>query len=237
MTIISRLLRTFALVLATFIIIIISYALSPSDRYLKNRVVKLLGDHGQCTGEQVKAPSGKMYILTAGHCKGLQEAGFILAVDEAGKTYKVKVIDEDPNADLLLLEGIPGLSGLSVARNILRSEHVRTYTHGGGMDTYRTDGDVIGTYEQDGMLAPILTEEQRLECILFPKNKVYHYQYGTACILHTPFTVTTAMIIPGSSGGPVVNVFGQLIGVVSATDGHMSSLVTLSDIHTFLAKF
>lgn len=210
-----------------------------SESEIKENVVKLTGARGLCSGEQVIAASGKTYILTAAHCKGLATDGSILVHTEDGRHLNRRIIMEDDRSDLLLLEGVPGLSGLSIASSLDRWEHERTYTHGRGFDTYRTDGMNVQDKQQ---VAFILGEPST--CLNMPKYRIVEMGsfFGITfqvCIMEMNESVTTAKIVPGSSGGPVVNDSGQLVGVASAgdNDGAFGYLVRLQDIQLFLSNF
>jgi hypothetical protein len=215
---------------------ILVFSLSPkSDSYIRDRVVKLTGNGYTCTGEQVTAPSGRDYVLTAAHCMSTAEGGFITATTESGETYRLEIIEEDPASDLLLLRGVPDLTGLDIAHAAPRFSRVRTFTHGAGNPTYETDGFLIGKQSIKALVDMIETPEQLAKCEEFPaKNTVLRAGDQAACIMDVEEEVTSAMIVPGSSGGPVVNASGDLVGVVSTGDGHFGGLVTMNDIHRFL---
>lgn len=210
-------------------------ALRPSNGYIRNRVVKLVSDQGSCSGQQVVAASGMDYILTAAHCKPLQFEGSIMVKTDDGRSMYRRIIAEDETSDLLLLEGIPNLNGLAVASASFAQQHVRTFTHGRGFDTYETQGELI----QDYLVNVLLGMNQ--PCPKAPKFKVESVEtiFGpmNACLLSVQETVTTAMIVPGSSGGAVVNDAGELVGVVSAGDGHFGFLVRIQDIKKFLRNY
>lgn len=211
---------------------------SPSDHSLRSRVMKLTNDYGLCSGEQVRAPSGVDYVLTAAHCKPLADAsGSIKVTTEDGRELMRKIIAEDPMSDLLLLEGVPGIRGLDIASYDLPREHVRTFTHGNRFDTYKTEGVLIQDQRIMVMLSIILTEDEAAACNM-PKNFIVDIGWGArACLLTGLETATTAMIVPGSSGGPIVNDSGELLGVVSAGDGHFGYLVRLYDIKAFMHNY
>lgn len=229
-----------ALLACTAALAVINLTDSRSDAQIKATVVKLVGDRGSCSGEQVRAPSGVDYILSAGHCAVLQDGGSIEVVTEDGKHLERRVIAEDMNSDLLLLEGLPNVRGLDIASANRGDQHVRTFTHGKGMATYQTDGRLIENQKI-----------QILEFIVFPgeapkpcnggKHRVVDlvsiFGSAAACILDVTETVTTAFILPGSSGGAVVDDSGSLVGVVSAGGGGLGYLVTIQDVRTFLNNY
>ena len=202
---------------------------SKSDQYFRNHAFLLNGAGGSCSGEQVRAPSGKDYILTASHCKKIALNGVFTVTAEDGTEYFEKIIAEDPASDLLLVEGVPHLRGLSVADHLSRFQHVRTFTHGQGLPTYETSGVIVG----DGFIqAPVGGVDF---CVAgYPKYSLEMSMFGPMCILGVEETATTAKIVPGSSGGLVVNDSGQLVGVVSAAEDGIGYIVRLSDIQDFL---
>ena len=208
----------------------------PSDREIRSKVVKLSSARGSCSGQQVMAASGIDYILTAGHCRALEVAGSILVTTEDGRSLYRRIVAEDELSDLLLLEGIPNINGLAVAHTNFPQQEVRTFTHGRGFDTYKTSGVLI----QDYVISALISLNAE-DCPKMPKYKVVSANtfFGTitACLLSVNETVTTAMIVPGSSGGAVVNAAGELVGVVSAGDGQFGYLVTLFDIKKFLSNY
>ncbi len=215
----------------------ISHFARHSDSWIRDRVVKLVSPEGSCSGEQVRATSGTDYILTAGHCRGLEVNGSIEAITESGKHIMRRVVAEDTKSDLLLLEGLPGLKGLSIAASSAPKDEIRTFTHGHGMDTYKTEGALIQDEQIMIPLSMISSEEEAAKCV-GDKFAVVPTLFGAYCVIKVTETVTTAMIIPGSSGGPCVDGSGELVGVASATDGRgLNYLVRLSDIKAFLASY
>lgn len=212
-----------------------------SDDYIKARVVKLVNAHGSCSGEQIRAPSGVDYILTAAHCRILEENGFIHVIKEDGTELDRRIIQEDSKSDLLLLEGLPNLKGLEIASMLNKSEHIRTFTHGSGLDTYKTEGEVIQQLLVEIPLFVITSEADEAKCLKAPKFKLKEFNIlfftVKACMLSVEEEASTAMTVPGSSGGMVINNDAELVGVVSAGNGQFSLFVTLDDIHAFLAGY
>lgn len=206
----------------------------PADDYFRKRAVTLLGEeNGFCSGEQVRAPSGKDYILSAWHCKDLARDGIITVRTEDGQMLKRKVITIDDNSDLMLIEGLPNLPGLSIAKEHGKHDHVKTFTHGGGLDTWRSDGELIMD-KQITVEVPVSIKD----CTgakLRPIEMFSLFGKYQTCAMVVIETGTTAKIIPGSSGGMVVNDAGELVGVVSAGDGYgIGWLVRLIDVQAFM---
>jgi Trypsin-like peptidase domain len=212
------------------------------DSYFINRAVRIVNAEHSCSGEQIIAPSGKEYILTAGHCRAIADKdGNVKVILENGAELQRRIIAEDPTSDLLLIEGLPNLSGIYIANNAYRRGKIKTYTSGGGLATYRTDGEIAQLEKQLMIgLYIIETPEQEAGCHQ-EKNDIYELPFLgiKICILSVIETAITAPIVPGSSGGMVVNESGQLIGVVSAGGGDsiIGYTVTLDDIKDFLAGY
>jgi hypothetical protein len=203
-----------------------------SDRYVRHRAVMLEGAHGSCSGVQVRTPKGKDVILSAGHCADLADEGQILVTPEGGTSMWRKVLKESDEADVLVLEGVPSLPGLPIAAKFYDQEHIRTFTHGLGMKTYKTEGVII----QDQMINvpafPISDADSMLKCLFTPKYAINIFSEEMAvCMLVEHVLVTNAWVLPGSSGGMAVNSSGEVVGVVSAGDlSHLSFLVPSADL-------
>lgn len=209
-----------------------------SDSYIRERIVLLTLGTGSCTGEQVRAPSGIDYILSAAHCRVLEQNGFITVTTESGRTLQRRVIAEDIHSDLLLLEGIPNLKGLKIAKSSKRADKVTTFTRGSGMPTYKTEGVIITDILVHVGLDAIESYDEQLDCEAMPKHKVMTWPgEGKVCVLVVPETASTAKIVPGSSGGALLNDSRELIGVASASNGTFGYFVRLIDIQKFLRNY
>lgn len=207
-----------------------------SDLFVRNQVVLLESDQGGCTGVQVIGPSGHVYTLTASHCKPLLIGDKMKAITESGITYLVSLIAEDPSSDLLLLSS-DSPTGVFVANEIFQHQKVHTLTHGHRMPTYRTDGELLDVQKVAVVLFDA-NESNVQQCSNMPKLQLVGVPgLGMYCMMETYQMMATAGIIPGSSGGPLLDASGNLVGIASATNGSFSAFVTLSDIKTFLKDY
>lgn len=211
-----------------------------SDSEIRSSVVKLDSGRGSCSGSQIEAPSGNKYILTAAHCIVLAQDGIIHVVTEDAGSYFSRVVEEDDKADLLLLEPAPGVPAIKIAKDLSRHQHLKSFTHGNGYPTYSTEGQYIGEDIAQFLVGEINTDADRANCAK-PKNKIEKIDFfGIAeievCTVKVVESVTTVKLVPGSSGGLIVNDDGEMAGVCSAGNQDFNYLVTLKDIHRFLEK-
>lgn len=205
------------------------------DDYIRDRVVKIHTKNGSCSGVIIEVPSKKEYILTAAHCIAVLESGSALVTNEAGETKASSMIIEDPKSDLMIMSNPFDITdGIELAESVIVHQKVKTLTHGAGKPTYRTNGEAL---VEELVTIPIgyaYTPQQKKDCIRMPKNKVFELIFMKMCAMSTMNLATTASIVPGSSGGPMLNMSGELIGIVSASDGYFSYMVRLSDIKEFI---
>jgi len=209
---------------------------------VESNTVQLTNEKGSCTGTQIIAPSGKRYVLTASHCRVLANKGRITANAPGKRGIALKIVEDSPVTDLMLLEGHPQLNGIHIAsRRPNRLDNLRAYTHGAGMALFKAEGHYVQDIMVNVIDSIINTPEEEATCKASPKNKVVDINMFIftfkACVLSINEYVTTVMpIMPGSSGGAVVKE-NKLIGVVSAGGDGFAYLVSLEDIKAFLDPY
>lgn len=229
-------------ILAVCLIMVIAIVNPIGHQYksAKRASVKLQGIKGQCSGVQIETKSHNKYILSAGHCAHLNDNNELRVTDESGRVTMRRIIAEDVNSDLLLIEADPQSDTIQIADSSHIGDKIKTWTHGAGLDTYMTQGELIQYKDINIMISIADNPEQEAACRAVPKNRIeYIEMFGiplSICELHLHGLVSTANVVPGSSGGMVVK-NEKLVGIVSATDGHFGYFVGLEDIHRFIDNY
>lgn len=234
----SMLNRILAVILIVCMITCLHTYEKTTDKYVRNRTLLLHSEHGGCTGVKVTAPSGKHYILTASHCLEIMTPPYMQVRDEQGVDHDVRAIQDDPDHDLLLLESYDD-QGVDVAKIVHRHEHIHAITHGAMMPSFRTDGEVLTTMPLDVVLFQIESDADNQKCLAGRRQRVedaFPLSFYPLCIKNLVLTENMLIIWPGSSGGPVLNAWGELVGIVSVGGEMpgMSGMVPLSYIKQLL---
>lgn len=199
-----------------------------ADSYIRNQVVLLKGNNGSCTGVKVKVNSN-FYILTAAHCKILLKGNAVQVEEENGNKIIAKLAKISEDTDLMLLSA-DIKSGIKVAIRTYKHEKVHSLTHVLGLPTHRTDGELLKEdFVSYGMY--IIMNKQSEDQCKAENNEIEKSGLFEVCIKRLYLMYTTVSVMPGSSGGPVVNEAGELVGIVSGKHEE----VTLSYITTLKA--
>lgn len=229
--------RILSLLLVLACIAAVAHPKQSANDWVRDRVVLLKSIKGSCSGEEIQTPSGKTMTLTAGHCKALLINNQMTAEMEDGKEYTLTLIAIDDKSDLMLLAGVPG-KVLKIAKSYEdKHQHVHTMTHGHGMPSYRTDGELLKETDNQVLAFLINSNEDAVTCEKIPGSTIEMVSFlQLGCLTTWHSMMTTARIIPGSSGGPLLNDKEELIGVASVSEPTtgFSGMVTLEDIHAFL---
>lgn len=215
------------------------------------------------TGFAVKSPSGASYILTNDHVCGVsKDKQTVEVVSEDGSSMRRRILAHDGNSDLCLIEGLPGIEGLRVARSgPALGDSLWAVGHPRLMPTHVSHGEMTGEEDVQIMMGPISVLDPdgkdvqippesggilAEQCTL-PKNKIQTIDieafFATLkvkiCIVEVKGAyITSAIVHPGNSGSPVVNFWGNVEGVVFASDGtNWGRMVSLDDIKEFLKNY
>jgi len=201
---------------------------------------------GGGTGYHIKAPSGKTYIMTNRHVCEMMPENEIFVNSPSGAVYAKKIIERDTNTDLCLVEGLDGVSGLDLSSGRLSyGQTVAAIGHPELLPVTMTMGEVIGPESVNiglGIIGRDLTQEA---CLKYNNRNIQTYGLGQGglllgmvevCTEHVNAIVTTVPIYHGSSGSPVVNFWGKVVGTMFAIgeEGFWGRFVTATSIKDLL---
>jgi len=231
-----------ALGLTAAIIITAIRAPQTHSNYIRNKVgsqVVMLtnqeGTHGG-TGFAVKTPTGQVLTLTNAHvCAIAQDdkLGNLYAKNDTSRAIPLKVIEVYDQADLCLVQGIPGMSGVKVAGSVDLGENLGLVGHPKLMPLTLSKGELIGYAN-----VAVMIEEGPCERDAGMYKTVDSF-FGPVCVELFKAGLTNIPALGGNSGSPVVNIFGNLTGVLYAGDSrdNWGVIVPLDAIKDFLRNY
>jgi S1-C subfamily serine protease len=223
--------------------------------------VKGVKDGGGGTGFQVQAPSGENYIVTNSHvCEHSLKAANsknILLVIRGEHAMKRRVLEISDRADLCLIEGWPGVEGLKLGSERDIGDMVIAVGHPMLGPTTMTMGELRDFVQVEivhhVMPGPNKAQNKGLQAsdepcegpkfeVKMQKLFFFGIPMGEAkmCMVkETDAMQTNTEIYPGSSGSPVVDRWGRVVGVMFASDNRSNwgYAVNLENLAFFLKDF
>lgn len=174
------------------------------------------------TGYHIKAPDGKVYLMTNRHVCELAENG-ILEAEYKGGFYPLKVIKIAAKTDLCLMEGIKGAKGLRLASsNQEFADDVYSVGHPLLDDLTLSKGQVGNVRDIELLNEDANTKEECEAAGDKMKEVTVNTPFGAMrlalCITSIKGQRTTAIIFPGSSGSPILRWDGAVVGTAFAAD-------------------
>jgi len=214
------------------------------------------------TGFLVKAPNGKLFTLTNAHICRIADK--LIAHKQDGDKQEVKVIKIYEKHDLCIMEPVTGLRPLKIAKSIQHHERVWLIGHPSLRALTLESGHFVGTQNiklsTTCSASELKTYEEKLlkeiedieKKILNSKNpgeqiglsfrlleivmELQRVSLGY-CIKNMVSQHINNIAYGGNSGSPVVDKFGNVIGVLFAGRGDQptaSFTVPLAEIKKFL---
>lgn len=183
------------------------------------------------SGSIVKGPSNRLYILTNSHVclAGDYNRGMKGSFPD-GTTVYGPIVKQDISVDLCAIRLYVKRPALSIAPKFDKEETV--YTRGYPMGVIsESEGSIVGTEEW----SYIFPTEAIGSC---PGDPIGSRRAPEMCNVHFRSYITTLYSEPGSSGSPIVNAQGELVGVMSSAlrngDKRAGGTVRYSDLVKFM---
>lgn len=195
---------------------------------------------GSGTAFEIKAPSGKVYTITNAHVCQLQKDGLLLAQEKqhSNRLIPLRIIEVYQKNDLCLLEGLAGYEGLSLADKVEVGQFAWAagYPLGGALNI--SSGRIkefSPIYIEAEGVAPKDCNKPGMHLI----KESFMFMELEICVLERDSVQTDLNIYPGNSGSPLVNIYGNVIGVVFASQSRTNwgSAVPLKDVKAFLSAY
>ena len=216
------------------------------NQYLRHEVgssvVQVLSPNGGGgTGFAVKADSGNEYIMTNKHVCEVAVNGWLVIKQDGKPGVFKRVIYKDNKHDLCLVEGDKRFSPLDIGSDLYKGESMHVVGHPGLRQLTVASGEYIGYYIVE-LLDTSITDRNKCHGEIYNLNALEKYIYGFewVCIRKYKSYATTAVVYGGNSGSPVVNKWGNIVGVVFAGNPKQNTdnfVVPVSDVKRVLSKF
>lgn len=212
----------FILLIAIILFSTFSFAFESKNKI--NSVVAIFSDDGFGSGVLI---SKEGFILSNWHViKGSKQLEVLLAQDKHAEVFrKVKIIKFDKSKDLVLLklkDAPANLNFLSISANYPKvGDEVHAFGHPEGEFWSYTKG-YLSAHRHNYTAKFINNVDKNIE-------ESFDLFQGDVYQTQTP-------IFPGNSGGPLLNKFGNLIGINTFTN-HGSSLMSFSITNEEIIKF
>ena len=207
---------------------------------LSHSVVRLKGDSGAGgTGFSVRSPSGEVYTMTNSHVCALANSDGLLHADSPlwEGARSIKVMSVSKTADLCLLEPIHELTPVLAAQSLDTARRLYAYGHPRLSGQTLSEGFVVERKDID-----LADEDTPLDQCNGPGRRVEVVQNfifaAPMCIVKRDAWLTSLVIHPGSSGSPVVNDAGNLVGVMFAgmSDTGYGAMVPVERVLEFFTE-
>lgn len=193
------------------------------------------------TGFHMKAASGKTVIVTNAHiCRMKNEHNEVLVFDKlhSGRYIPRKVLEIYPDNDLCVMEALPGYPALELGDAPELSDNVIAigYPLLEALDISK--GRIKSFHSVQLMSEDIPLSECEGPRLHKKDVSMFIFQFQV-CVEDFEATNTSVVIYPGNSGSPLVNMYGNVVGVIFAgnTMTNWGEAVAYKDLVKLLRAF
>ena len=184
-----------------------------------SKVVTIRGKRGGGTGFHVQARSGKIYILTNAHICALQESGNVNVRLEGSSRYiPRRVIEVFAKHDLCLVEPVVGVGGVGLSNGVGFGEVIGLIGHPRLTPLTLTKGQFLGYTNIELLEKKNVTQSECNGRFIEISDPLLQLLIGAKSFCFRTLNAghISNTTYPGNSGSPVVNFYGNLVGVLFA---------------------
>lgn len=184
------------------------------------------------SGSIVKAKSGRLYIITNAHvCAAGSVNGYLQGSLPTGESFLGPIVKQNVSTDLCAAKVFKKTPYIDIAPLFKKKERLYSRGYPSGVVS-ETEGNYVGDEAWSYPVQPLAPCPPGSETLGAAKHP-----HG--CLIHFNTAVTNLFSQPGSSGSPVVNEDGELVGVISSwldngIDPNRGGMVRYSDVKAFL---
>jgi hypothetical protein len=160
----------------------------------------------------------------------------------ATKRRKVKILKMSPDTDQCLVEAVGGVKPIPLAPHLRLGSEAIMMGYGENMPLTLVRGEVVGAMPFFDT-TPTYNMLDVVKCLRFANNRIFDTvgpqgQPIKMCSTMELGLITTMFGLHGDSGSPVLNVYGELIGLAFAIDTPIQYTVAvpLRDVRKFLSE-
>lgn len=178
------------------------------------------GGYASGSGFHVKDENGVARFITNAHVCDIGHPPKLTAYNTAsGKMYNVKFIKYSYKADICEMSIVPDAPALSLTGDLFRGQQIFVAGHPAGYNLFVSSGLVIDLSENidtysSRVIGMKTCNKYGGKNIQIPVFDGFLFNMKWVCVQKYNTIQTSALIIEGSSGSPVVDIWGKVIGIL-----------------------